>query len=239
MNEILRLIQDRRSVRVPFDPHRPIAQDDLRMILEAGRWTPTPHNMQNFEILIVDDRKVLEELGRIRSPVSELFLQENFEQLSFSEAELRRKKVGILGTVFPPSWTNPSKFSEVGGKSPAIPLKQTIAGSPLVLIVIYDPGRRAPDSEGDVLGLVGLGCLMENIWLMAASLGISIRIMSDFGDAPVQDEVKRTLGIPDHLQIVYGLRLGYSVSPSAKGLRVRRDVEDFTHHNGYGNRGFE
>ncbi len=239
MNDVLRLIRDRRSVRTPFDPYRTIGLDDLRNILESGRWAPTAHNMQNFEILMVDDRKVLETLGSIRSPVSETFLRENYEQLSFSEEELRRKKVGILAADLPPSWADPSKFGEVAEKSHANRLEQTIAGSPLVLIVIYDPVRRAPDSEGDLLGLVSLGCLMENMWLMATSLGISVRIMSDLGDVSVQDEVKRTLGIPDHLRIVYGLRLGYPASSPAKGLRVRRDLVDLTHRNLYGNRGLE
>jgi len=239
MNEVLRLIQERRSVRVSFDPQRPIDRDDLRKILEAGRWTPTPHNMQNFEVLVVDDAKVLEELGEIRSPVTEAFLRENYEQLSFSEEELLRKKVGIWGAMFPPSWTDPSKFGEVAAKDAGTSLERTIDGSRLLLIVTYDPGRRAPDSEGDLLGIIGLGCLMENMWLMAASLGISVRVMSDFGDAPIQEEVKRTLGIPGRLRIAYGLRLGYPQSSPAQGLRVRRDVEGFTHHNQYGKKGFE
>jgi len=153
MKEDLKLIQDRRSVITPFDPQRLIVQDDLGKILEAGRWTPTPHNMQNLEIMIVDDQKVLERQGEIRSPVSETFLRENSEQLSSSEE-------------------------------------------------------------------------------------ISVRIMSDFGDAPVQDEVKRALGIPARLRIVHGLRLGYPASPLAKGLRVRRDVEDFPYRNEYENKGF-
>ena len=49
MQDILKLIQERRSVRTPYDPQRPISSSDLRSILEAGRWTPTAHNMQNYE----------------------------------------------------------------------------------------------------------------------------------------------------------------------------------------------
>jgi len=69
---------------------------DLTQILEAARWSPTAHNMQNFEILVIDDRDVLARLAGISSPASEVFIRENFDQLSFSEEELRRKKVGIL-----------------------------------------------------------------------------------------------------------------------------------------------
>ena len=98
MNELLKLIQERHSSRMPFDTKHPIAKQDLLQILEAGRWTPTAHNMQNFEIIVVDDEKLLESLGNIKRPVSETFIRENYQQLSFSEDELRRKKTGILAT---------------------------------------------------------------------------------------------------------------------------------------------
>ena len=104
MSEILKIIQDRHSSRVPFDQGHGPSKHDLMQILEAARWAPTAHNMQNFEIIVVDDKKQLEELGNIESKISEEFLRENYQQLSFSEEELLQKKVGILGTMFPPSW---------------------------------------------------------------------------------------------------------------------------------------
>ena len=140
MNDALRLIIDRHSVRVPFDPLHSIARNDLDKILEAARWAPTPHNMQNYEILVVDDPKMLESLGDLTSPISMAFLRENLAQLSFSEKELMQKKVGILAAGFPPDWTDPSKFDQVVHKGQAISLRYAIAGSPLLLIVTYDPG---------------------------------------------------------------------------------------------------
>ncbi len=239
MTSTLKLMQERRSVRVPFDPDHPIADEDLKQILEAARWAPSPHNMQNFEILVIDDQDILTKLGSIESCVTEDFLRENYEQLSFSKKELLRKKVGILGTEFPASFRDPSMFSKVARECPPMPLNQTIDGSPVVIIVIYDSRKRAPDSEGDILGLVSLGCVMENMWLMAQSLGISVRIMSDFGDKVVDRAVKRVLHIPDHMNVVYGLRLGYPTTSLAKNLSVRREVKDFTHHNDYDGKGIE
>jgi len=229
----------RQSVRTPFDPHHSIAIEDMKQILEAARWAPTPHNMQNFEIVVVDNKDVLEKLGIIESRVTVDFLRENYEQLSFSKKELSRKKVGILGTTFPSSFRNPSMFRKVADECPPMSLSQSIDGSPTILIVIYDSRKRAPDSEGDVLGLVSLGCVMENIWLMAQSLGISVRILSDFGDKGVDKEVKRILHIPGHMNVVYGLRLGYPIHPMAKNLRVRRELKDFTYYNDYKNKGVE
>ena len=85
---------------MPYDTSRPIPKQDLKQILEAGRWAPTVHNMQNFELIVVDDEKVLQSIGNIRRPVSETFVRENYKQLSFSEEELLRKKTGVLGLCF-------------------------------------------------------------------------------------------------------------------------------------------
>ena len=101
MSELLELIQRRGSLRMPFDLARPVAKEQLADILEAARWSPTAHNMQNFEIVVVDDRQVLEAIGSIERPISETFIRENYQQLSFSEDELRKRKTGILGDHVP------------------------------------------------------------------------------------------------------------------------------------------
>jgi nitroreductase len=136
--------------------------------------------------------------------------------------------------MFPPTWTDPTKVDEAVRETSF--LNRTIRGSPVLLIVIYDPKKRAPASEGDVLGFMSLGCVMENMWLMAQSLGIGFMIMSVFSADSIEDEVKRVLNIPENVKIAYACRLGYPVSAPAKYLRVRRDVEDFTHCNRFGDR---
>jgi nitroreductase len=239
MSEILKIIQDRHSSRVLFDrDHRP-SKHDVMQILEAARWSPTAHNMQNFEIIVVDDKKQLEELGNIESRISEDFLRENYQQLSFSEEELLQKKVGILATMLPPSWSIPGDWSKVARESEPFSLGQIINGSPMLLIVTYDPIKRAPASENDALGFMSLGCIMENMWLMAEELGIGFQIISVFGGYSVEQDVKKILEIPEHLRIAYAVRLGYPTSKPSKILRVRRDIDGFAHYNRFGNKGFD
>ncbi|MCX6844154.1 MAG: nitroreductase family protein [candidate division WOR-3 bacterium] len=234
MSDTLKIIKERHSVRMPFDPSRPIAKQDLRQILEAGRWAPTAHNMQNFEIVVVDDKMALQELGNIKRTVSETFIRENYQQLSFSEEELLRKKVGLLGTNFPPSWRTPGvkPIVEEGSMRPLLTC-------PTLLVVLYDPGRRAPASEGNFLGIISLGCMIENLWLAANSLGIDFHIVSSLADGPVEKEVKRNLAVPEHLRVVLSIRLGYAAAGPARHPRVRRDIEDFSHHNRFGNKGID
>jgi nitroreductase len=237
MLEILKLIQDRHSERAPYDVERPIAKQDLKQILEAARWAPTPHNMQNLELIVVDDKKVLETLANIRYPITDTFVLENYQHLSFSEEELARKKVGLLGTHFPPAMRTPGMaLDEATYEKLRSAWAKAIQTSPVLLIVAYNPDNRAPDSEGDFLGHVGLGCVLENMWLMAHSLGISFHVISILSKEPADQELKSVLEIPEHLKIAFGIRLGYVPPAEHAPLRVRRDVEEFTHHNCFGNR---
>jgi len=232
MNEILKAMKNRQSVRGPYDLYRPVAKEDLQQILEAGQWAPTAHNMQNFEIIVVEDLNLLKKLGDLKSPISQTFIRENYQQLSFSVEELCRKKVGILGSMFPAFMRNltikPSPWEKTSSFQGSLAKKSSV-----LLVVVYDPGRRAPASQGDVLGFMSLGCVMENMWLMAHSLGISFHIISSFSNSAVESKVKRILGIPRNLKIAFTCRLGY-ISKPAQYLRVRRNVEDFTFYNRYG-----
>lgn len=201
--DILELIRERESSRVLFDPERTIPSDQMNRILEGARWAPTAHNMQNYE------------------------------QLSFSEEELKRKKVGILGAMFPPSWRTPGVKPHVDEVHAHSILGAPIRMSAALLVVLYDPRRRAPASENDALGMMSLGCVMENMWLVAQSLGIGFHVQSSLGSPAVERDVRPILGFPEPLKIAFAVRLGYPKQPFAY-LRVRRDLADFTHRKRHG-----
>jgi nitroreductase len=227
---VLGLIEKRQSSRIPFDAGRPVAKADLKKILKAGSWAPTAHNMQNFQIVIVDETKILKEINNIKGRISMTFIKENYRQLSFSKEELLKKKTGIMGTMFPKSWVTPG--AKIDKNSDSRPM----LSSPVLAVVLYDPSKRAPASEGDFLGIMSLGCVMENMWIMANALGLGFHVVSALGSGHTEKEVKKILGIPKYLKIAFTFRLGYPVSNPGKYLRIRRDMEDFTHHNRFGRR---
>jgi nitroreductase len=140
--------------------------------------------------------------------------------------------------MFPPSWRTPDDWSKVIRESEPSTLDQTIQGSPTLLIVTYDTRKRAPASEGDILGFMSLGCVMENMWLAAQVLGIGFQIMSVFGGDSVEQEAREILDIPEYMRIAYAVRLGYPISKPSKLLRVRRDMIELAHHNRFGNKHF-
>ena len=233
MKDLLQLMKERHSSRVFFDPNHLIARWDLLTILEAGRWAPTAHNMQNFEVIIVDDKKLIQQIADLKAPVSLTFIRENYKQMAFSEEELKKKKTGVLGLMFPPAWRKPEvKKADIKTVDRDLFMQQELNSTPVLGIVLYDPSRRAPASEGDFLGIISLGCVMENMWLMANSLGIDFHIVSSLSNGSLGKRIKKLLDIPEPLVIAYSFRLGYAVK-KYKYLRVRREVQLFMHHNGY------
>jgi nitroreductase len=93
-----------------FDLKRPITNEVQEIILEAAQWAPTPTNMQNFEVVVVDAKDQLDAIGQVPADMSEQFLRETYAQLSFSDAELLEKRAGMLVKSFPPAWTNPEAW---------------------------------------------------------------------------------------------------------------------------------
>jgi nitroreductase len=236
--ELLKIIQERQSARVPFDSKHQIEEHDLLKILEAGRWSPSAHNMQNFEIIVVNDPKLLDSIANIKRHISQSFIRENYQQLSFSKEELLRKKTGLPGTMFPAEWRDPNfNINSIDEKADSSG-QRPFPSCPLMIIVVYDPAKRAPASEGDFLGILSLGCLMENMWLMANSLGIDFHIVSSLSSDNSEKEVKKILKIPENIKIAFCTRLGYA-SLKPEYLRVRREIDDFTSYNEFGHRGPE
>jgi nitroreductase len=99
-------------------------------------------------------------------------------------------------------------------------------------VFLVDPARRAPASEGDVLGWIGLGCVLENVWPTAQSLGLGCQVLASVADEGVRPALSRVLRVPDRLRIALGCRLGYP-SSHEEPPRVRRAIERWAHHNTY------
>ncbi|HET9623240.1 MAG TPA: nitroreductase family protein [Kofleriaceae bacterium] len=92
-------------------------------------------------------------------------------------------------------------------------LGDAIAGAPMLIAVVFDPGAAAP---GDPHGMISLGCVLENLWLAASACRLDVQIMSGLAAAATAPEVKRVLGIPAAWQIAYALRLGHALRPAAQ-----------------------
>lgn len=70
MNEMLQTIMERRSTRKYND--KPVTEEQLADILEAGRYAPTGGNCQTVHFVVIMNEKIRENL---RGLVQEAFLQ--------------------------------------------------------------------------------------------------------------------------------------------------------------------
>jgi nitroreductase len=61
--DILNLLRSRRSIRVYQD--KPISQDLLLQILEAGRWAPSGANLQPWHFIVVTDAETRRRIGEV------------------------------------------------------------------------------------------------------------------------------------------------------------------------------
>ena len=104
MRDLLDIMWQRHTCRTAFDPQREIREPDVQRILDAARWAPTAHNMQNFEIVAVDDKQCLAAISAIQLPPAETFIREDHHPLSMSEAESLRSKTGLSASMLPESW---------------------------------------------------------------------------------------------------------------------------------------
>ncbi len=68
--DLAELMRTRRAVRKFED--RPVPDDLVREILEAGRWAPSPANLQPARFIWVKDRRVKEELQALAHESKEL-----------------------------------------------------------------------------------------------------------------------------------------------------------------------
>jgi nitroreductase len=235
MSAISGIIRNRHSSRGGFDPQKPVAREDLQEILEAARWAPTPNNMQNFEIVVVDDPQLLKRICDIPDDLPERYLRENFEMLRFGEKELRARRSGMLAADYPDNWTDPDAWNPPSNISAQLThLGMTLDQHQTLLLVVYDRTRRAPGSEHDVLGHMSLGCVMENMWLTSEAMGVGMQVLTVFADGQLEQALKAILMLPPELGVGFACSLGYPLVAASNYVRVRRDLGEFVHHNRFG-----
>lgn len=91
MDHILEIIKARRSHRLYEDI--PVRDDDLDLILEAGRYAPSGGNSQSVHFIVIKNKKILEELTLI---VEQEFAKMEIEANQYSSIQnsIKKSKAG-------------------------------------------------------------------------------------------------------------------------------------------------
>ena len=114
-----------------------------------------------------------------------------------------------------------------------------IRQAPLSICVTCDPTRggkvilgRTHNMRMDAYSTV---CAVQNLWLAARAEGVGVGWVSIFHEA----DVKEILGIPDHVEVIAWLCLGYvdklytEPELAVKGWRQRLPLSDLVFENGW------
>ncbi|MHA1784986.1 MAG: nitroreductase family protein [Candidatus Helarchaeota archaeon] len=232
------LVKYRRSSRWMYSSKKQIPDDDLKKILEAARWAPTPHNRQPYEIIVVTNKKIIKELSEVEFRLSKREVDEH-ASWTFSVEELETKGIGVQEDVLPkfvldlqerPELINDDEFWKRTMKLYSL----LIQASSALLFILYDPTIPGIGSLKNVWGLLSIGAIMQNIWLAANDFEISAQLIS--GQTMAIDAKRKIydiLNIPKKLKLLVLFRLGYEKQFGKNGTPYRRKLEDFVHFNKY------
>jgi nitroreductase len=236
------LVKYRRSSRWLFSK-KPILDVDLRKILEAARYAPTPHNSQPYEIIIVNDREVIKQISEIGFKLNEKAVDAHFQWTRQTREELAVKKDGVYINALPkfvldlkdnPQLINDEKFWKKAMELYAY----LIQSSSCLVFILYSKKSPGIGSLAGLWGILSIGGVMQNIWLAANDLGISVQLVS--GQLMVPEsahKLQEILGIPKHgYRLMLILRLGYEGKFGKYGTKTRRELHDFVHLNHFGNK---
>ena len=182
----MKVILDRRSVR-EFTAD-PVSEEDLRMILEAGRQAPSGENAQPWRFIIVKDLATRKKLGAIagggsgRRFTSEYVTKKMQERFATLEDEAKKK----------------AAFEKLTSGQ----VSMFMADAPINLVVV---GKKDVwDTPYDTSAAI------ENMLLMVTALGLgACWVIAPCIDARDEERVKTVLGIPEAFKAISILSIGH------------------------------
>jgi nitroreductase len=186
----LKAIQDRRSIREWTT--EPISDQDLAMILEAGRLAPSGENAQPWRFIIVKDAETRKKLGALagggsnRRFTAEFVTAQMQERFSNLQDEAKKK----------------AAFEKLtSGQVSAF-----LANAPLNIVVC---GKK------DVWDMpLDTSAAIENMLLMVTALGLgACWVIAPCIDIRDEERVKALLNIPEGFKAVSVISLGRPTRP--------------------------
>ncbi|MHA1276070.1 MAG: nitroreductase family protein [Candidatus Helarchaeota archaeon] len=235
------LVKLRRSSRWVFS-QKAIPNEALRKILEAARYAPTPHNSQPFEIIIVKDKSVIKEISEVGFRLDKKAVDGHFYWTRFSQGELEAKKDGVFADVLPkfvldlkdnPELIDDDSFWKKSMELYAILIQNSAA----LLFILYNRSLPGVGPLAHLWGIISIGAVMQNIWLAANDLGVSVQLVSgQLMNPNSADKIRAILHIPkNQYRLMLIMRLGYEGKFGKYGTSIRRDLKDFVHLNWFSN----
>jgi nitroreductase len=193
----MKVIQDRRSIREWTD--EPVSEDDLGMILEAGRQAPSGENAQPWRFIVIRDPETLRKLGTLagggsgRRFTAEFVTNQMQERFASLQDEAKKK----------------AAFEKLtSGQVSAF-----LANAPVNILVC---GRKDVwDTPYDTSAAI------ENMLLMITALGLgACWVIAPCIDIRDEERIKELLGIPPEIKAISLISIGRPTRPHRQRPRL-------------------
>lgn len=245
-------ITQRRSHRGTFQ-ERVIEAEDLKKLIEAARWTPSPFNVQPWQLVFIQEAEGKSALADLteRAVIEQFkdakFLDDNSRWMRLTEAEWQARGDGVLltehVTLPKPLQDAPEKllqgllknaksFTILGhlgaGKIPAKEIAGQVREAPMLMLITMNCKRFPPGDGGTRWMWLSMGMLIQNVLLAATELDIGVQFVS----APLErsadrERIRQLFNIPAFHEVITLLRLGYVEKET--GDSVRLATSEFVH----------
>jgi nitroreductase len=185
----------------------PVPREALDKLVDAATKAPSGGNRQPWKFVVLTERDVVNKVGSI----------------------YRDAWLGALGATPQP------------GESPVYRSARYLANHmpdvPAMILACVDHSRMGDYVPGEPLvrGKYGssIWLAVQNLFLAARALGLGTRLTT--AHLRREDEIKQLLGIPNHVETVTLIPVGYP--EGSFGPALRRPAAEVTSYNRYGNRG--
>lgn len=245
MNVFDAMIQ-RRSHRGTFQK-RAIDADDLKKLIEAARWAPSPFNVQPWELVLIQESEGKTALADLteRAVVAQFtdpkFLDDNSRWMRVNEKEWQERGDGVLlsehVTLPKPLQHAPEKLLEEllknaksfallghlgAGKIPAGEIATQVREAPLLMLVTMNCKRFPPGQGATRWMWLSMGMLIQNVLLAATALKIGVQFVSaPLENAADRERIRQLFNVPTSYEIITLLRMGYMEEEGSGSVRLQ------------------
>lgn len=199
---LLAVIKQRHSVR-QYKPD-PVPIEDVMKVLEAARWAPSGNNSQPWEFVVVRDKDKLRQ-------VTEIFIEQS--------QRLREKSVNFPTSRKDYLWKVSTLIIVCADPRFKLAYPRSQASEQLA---------RMYQESSERIHIQAIAAAISNLLLAASSLGLGTVWLSGAGESITEQQLKQVLNIPQELQTMCCIPLGYP-SSERPTTRCPRPLETMVH----------
>jgi nitroreductase/NAD-dependent dihydropyrimidine dehydrogenase PreA subunit len=194
-DQVLELIRSRRSKRLFRD--KPVERDVIEKVLEVARLGPSSHNEQSTEFVVIQDEKIIHEIGRLTAAgLKKLAMPFRYA----IGRMMMRRMVGPRGAAYlaelAPEFEGLASMYNGG--------TDLILHEPPVLLLF------CADSVGGTFAGTNANLALHNAALAAETVGLGCfyaGFVTTIGER--DDSIARLVGLPETHKIYGALAMGY------------------------------